>query len=180
VNIRRIGYVAAEIVRHGGVAVCAAISPYRATRNDVRNMVGADHFVEVFVDTPLEVCESRDSKGLYASARRGETAGFTGIDDPYEPPLEPEIVLNTVSHSPYENAARIIDLLVQRGFVEAAAITLPLPDAVVAHTSDMRDMGGNPADADAICPRGLDCRECEWYRLATAARDQAEPRHPIP
>jgi len=132
VNIRRIGYVASEIVRHGGVVVCAAISPYRATRNDVRNMVGTDHFVEVYVDTPLEVCESRDTKGLYARARRGEMSGFTGIDDPYEAPLEPEIVLNTVSHSPYENAARIIELLQQRGFLEAPSIAMPLPDVVVA------------------------------------------------
>lgn len=71
-NIRRIGFVASEIVRHGGTVVCAAVSPYRATRHDVRNMVGADHFVEVFVDTPLEVCEQRDTKGLYARARRFE------------------------------------------------------------------------------------------------------------
>jgi sulfate adenylyltransferase len=115
--------------------VCAAISPYRATRNDVRNMVGADHFVEVYVDTPLEVCESRDTKGMYARARRGEITGFTGIDDPYEPPLEPEIVLNTVSHSPYENAARIIELLQQHGFLESPTIAVPLPDAVAVHVS---------------------------------------------
>src|SRR5215211_6906121 len=70
-NIRRIGFVAAEIVQHGGVAICAAVSPYRATRNDVRNLIGAEHFVEVFVDTPLEVCETRDTKGMYAKARRG-------------------------------------------------------------------------------------------------------------
>src|SRR5262249_39020069 len=89
-NIRRIGFVAAEIVRHGGVVVCAAVSPYRATRSDVRLMVGTDHFVEVFVDTPLEVCEARDTKGLYAKARRGEIKNFTGIDDPYEPPETPE------------------------------------------------------------------------------------------
>jgi len=76
--------VASEIVRHGGTAVCAAVSPYRATRNDVRNMVGKGHYVEVFVNTPLEVCEQRDAKGLYAKARRGEIKGFTGIDDPYE------------------------------------------------------------------------------------------------
>jgi len=84
------------------------------------------------VDTPLGVCESRDTKGLYARGRRGEMSGFTGIDDPYEAPLEPEIVLNTVSHSPYENAARIIELLQQRGFLEAPSIAMPLPDVVVA------------------------------------------------
>lgn len=116
-NIRRIGFVAAEIVRHGGVVVCAAVSPYRATREDVRNMVGADHFVEVFVDTPLEVCEQRDVKGMYAKARRGEIKGFTGIDDPYEPPSNPEIVLATTDCSPEDNTKRIIDFLVTEGFL---------------------------------------------------------------
>ncbi len=116
-NIRRIGFVASEIVRHGGIAVCAAVSPYRATRNDVRNMVGADHYVEVFVDTPLEVCEQRDAKGLYVKARRGEIKGFTGIDDPYEAPLHPEIRLDTVEYSPEENARRIVEYLLAQGFV---------------------------------------------------------------
>ncbi len=117
INIRRIGFVAAEIVRHGGIAICAAVSPYRATRNDVRNMVGADHYVEVFVDTPLEVCEERDAKGLYAKARRGEIKGFTGIDDPYESPNHPEIRLDTVSNSPEENAAIILRYMQGKGFI---------------------------------------------------------------
>ena len=116
-NIRRIGYVAAEIVRQGGLVVCAAVSPYRATRNDVRNLVPKDHFVEVFVDTPLDVCEARDAKGMYAKARRGEITGFTGIDDPYEAPLSPEITLDTVQHTPEENARRIVSELMRRGFV---------------------------------------------------------------
>ena len=116
-NIHRIGFVAAEIVRHSGTAVCAAVSPYRATRNDVRNMVGQDHFVEVFVDTPLEECEKRDIKGLYAKARRGEIKGFTGIDDPYEAPLHPEIRLDTVNHSAEENAHQILDYMIRQGFV---------------------------------------------------------------
>lgn len=111
INIRRIGFVASEIARHGGTVIAAAISPYRATRNDVRNMVGAGRFVEVFVDTPLEVCEARDTKGLYAKARRGEIEGFTGIDDPYEQPENPEIVLNTVDTTPEENAKRIVEHL---------------------------------------------------------------------
>src|SRR6185295_11028170 len=76
-NILRIGFVAAEIVRHGGAVVCAAVSPYRAARENVRAMVGADHFIEIFVDTPLEVCEARDAKGMYAQARRGQIRGFT-------------------------------------------------------------------------------------------------------
>jgi sulfate adenylyltransferase len=120
INIRRIGYVAAEIVRHGGVVICAAVSPYRATRNDVRNLVGAEHFVEVFVDTPLEVCESRDTKGMYAAARRGEVKGFTGIDDPYEAPVDPEITLDTVNLAVEENARRILEVVKGKGFVRQA------------------------------------------------------------
>ncbi len=119
INIRRIGFVAAEIVRHGGTVVCAAVSPYRATRNDVRNMVGQERFVEVFVDTPIEVCEQRDTKGMYAKARRGEIKDFTGIDDPYEPPLQPEITLDTVSDTPEDNARRILGYLIEQGFIRA-------------------------------------------------------------
>ena len=116
-NILRIGYVASEIVRHGGVAICAAISPYIATRDAVRNMMGEGQFVEVFVDTPLDVCESRDSKGMYARARAGEITGFTGIDDPYEAPPDPELTLDTVANSPAENAAKIIGLMTGAGFL---------------------------------------------------------------
>jgi len=117
INIRRIGFTASEIVRHGGVTVCAAVSPYRATRNDVRNMVGQDHYIEVFVDTPLSVCEERDIKGLYKKARRGEIKGFTGIDDPYEAPNNAEVVLDTVNHTPEENASLIMGLIQERGLV---------------------------------------------------------------
>ena len=117
INIRRIGYVASEIVRHGGVAICAAVSPYRATRNDVRNMVGGDRFLEIFVDTPLEVCEERDTKGMYAKARRGEIKGFTGIDDPYEPPRNAELVLKTVKQDAEENAQKVSEYLKERGFI---------------------------------------------------------------
>ena len=117
INIRRIGFVAAEILRHRGTAVCAVISPYRVTRDEVRNMVGKDNFVEVFMDTPLEVCEARDTKGMYARARRGEIKGFTGIDDPYEAPLHPELRLDTTTHTPEENAHQILDLLIRHGFV---------------------------------------------------------------
>src|SRR5215470_1577439 len=122
-NIRRIGFVAGEIVRHGGVVICSAVSPYRATRNDVRNLVGAGHFVEVFVDTPLEVCEMRDTKGLYAKARRGEIKDFTGIDDPYEPPRHAEITLDTVKSAPEVNARGILDYLIAQGFVRAHTMT---------------------------------------------------------
>jgi len=116
-NIRRIGFVAAEIVRHGGACICAAISPYRATRNECRAMVGQEHFIEVFVSTPLEVCESRDAKGLYRQARAGKIKNFTGIDDPYEEPHDPEVVLDTVNDSAEENAAFIISKLIEAGFI---------------------------------------------------------------
>ena len=116
-NIRRIGFVASEIVGHGGVVVCAAVSPYKATRDDARNMVGRDRFIEVFVNTPLEVCEARDAKGMYAKARRGEIVGFTGIDDPYEAPHGPEIELDTVNYTAEDNARGILDTLQNMGLV---------------------------------------------------------------
>lgn len=116
-NILRIGFVAGEIVRHGGCVVCAAISPYRGARNEVRKMVGAENFIEVFVDTPIEVCEERDVKGLYARARRGQITGFTGVDDPYEAPVDPELTLETVDTTAEENARKIIAYLEERGFI---------------------------------------------------------------
>ncbi|HSB27089.1 MAG TPA: bifunctional sulfate adenylyltransferase/adenylylsulfate kinase, partial [Pyrinomonadaceae bacterium] len=117
-NIRRIGFVAAEIVKHHGAVVCAAVSPYRATRNDVRSLIGSERFVEVFVNTPIEECERRDSKGMYVRARRGEIENFTGIDDPYEPPSQPEIELDTSEQTAAENARRIILYLQERGFLK--------------------------------------------------------------
>ena len=116
-NVRRIGFVASEIVRHQGVVICAAISPYREARSDCRNMVGLDYFVLVFVDTPLGVCERRDSKGLYARARRGEVTSFTGIDDPYEPPEDAEIILTTTDCLPEESAQKVIEYLVKHGLL---------------------------------------------------------------
>jgi sulfate adenylyltransferase len=117
-NVRRVGYVATEVVRHGGVVVAALVSPYRSTRDEVRDMVGQDRFVEVFVDTPLEVVEQRDVKGWYAKARAGEVKEFTGVDDPYEPPLTPEMTLQTVATTPRENATVVLQYLSGRGFVD--------------------------------------------------------------
>jgi sulfate adenylyltransferase len=98
-NIRRIGWVAAEVTKHGGLAVCAPIAPYDATRKWVRGTVeaagGPGSFLLVWISTPLEVCEDRDVKGLYAKARRGEITGFTGIDDPYETPADADLVIDT-------------------------------------------------------------------------------------
>jgi sulfate adenylyltransferase len=118
-NIRRIGFVASEIVKHNGIVICAAVSPYRDIRNEVRGMMGGSRFVEVFVDTPLEICERRDSKGLYAKARKGELAHFTGIDDPYEAPLHPEIRLDTLAHSPEENVQLILEFLEKKDFIQS-------------------------------------------------------------
>ena len=116
-NIRRIGFVAAEIARHGGGVICAAVSPYRATRNECRAMVGSDSFIEIFVDAPLDVCEQRDVKGMYRLAREGKIKNFTGIDDPYEPPHNAELVIDTVRNTAEENAELILVYLVGQGFV---------------------------------------------------------------
>jgi sulfate adenylyltransferase len=118
-NIRRIGFVASEIVRQGGTVVVAAVSPYRATRNDVRHMVSPGNFMEIFVDTPLAVCEDRDVKGMYAMARRGEIKNFTGIDDPYERPENAEMILDTEAHTAEENAHQVLRYLIREGFVRA-------------------------------------------------------------
>jgi sulfate adenylyltransferase len=118
-NILRIGFVAGEIARHGGTTVCAAISPYQMARREVRKMVGDDRFIEVYVNTPIELCEARDVKGMYSRARRGDIKGFTGIDDPYEEPDQPELELRTEETSPDENARKIVDYLLTKGFIQA-------------------------------------------------------------
>jgi sulfate adenylyltransferase len=106
-NIRRIAFVAAEIVRHRGIVIVAAVSPYETARNEARDMVGHEGFVLVHVATPLAVCEQRDVKGLYAKARRGEIKGLTGVDDPYEPPAAPDVTLTTLDCDAEECARRI-------------------------------------------------------------------------
>ncbi|MGB7068629.1 MAG: bifunctional sulfate adenylyltransferase/adenylylsulfate kinase [Pyrinomonadaceae bacterium] len=121
INVNRIGFVASEIVRHGGIAICAAISPYRRSRNQVRQMFKVGHYIEIFVDTPLEVCELRDAKGMYAKARRSEIKDFTGIDDVYEVPEFAEITLDTIGRTARENARFIIEYLRSIGFVATAA-----------------------------------------------------------
>ena len=126
-NIRRLGYVSAEVVKHGGIAICAAISPYRRTRNEVRDMIGGERFIEVFVDTPIEECERRDTKGMYLKARRGELKGFTGVDDPYESPVHPSITLDTISHTADANAKIILTYLIKRGFVSCPDATRSNP-----------------------------------------------------
>ncbi len=119
-NILRIGFVAGEIVHASGAVICAAISPYRSTRAEARKMVG-ENFVEVYMDTPVEVCEERDVKGLYAKARQamvdGHPMGFTGVDDPYEPPISPEITLKGYGASPEQNAYIILKYLEDQGYL---------------------------------------------------------------
>ncbi|SNS29096.1 sulfate adenylyltransferase [Geodermatophilus pulveris] len=107
-NIRRIGFVAGEVVRHGGTVVVAAIAPYESAREEARALVERHgRFVLVHLSTPLEVCEGRDVKGLYARARAGQLTGFTGVDDPYEPPVRAELVIDTSTTPLAESVARI-------------------------------------------------------------------------
>jgi sulfate adenylyltransferase len=117
-NILRIGFVASEITKAGGVAICAPIAPYATIRRRVREMVEAHGtFVEIYVATPLEVCEQRDTKGLYAKARAGLLSHFTGIDDPYEPPEAPDVVIHTESELPDAAAQRIVLKLEALGLI---------------------------------------------------------------
>lgn len=116
-NIRRIGFVASEIVRHNGAVICAAISPYDETRNQVRAMVGSDKFILIYVDAPVEVCEARDTKGMYMKARCGEITGFTGVDDPYEAPPSPDVVCHTSVETPEQSARIALQVLARDGFI---------------------------------------------------------------
>jgi sulfate adenylyltransferase len=120
INIRRIGYVASEITKNGGIAICAPIAPYDATRKAVRHMIeGFGGFVLVHAATSIEVCEQRDRKGLYAKARAGIVKEFTGISDPYEAPADAEVVIDTAKLSPEEAAQTILLHLEREGFVGA-------------------------------------------------------------
>ncbi len=114
-NIRRIGWVCEVLTRNGVVAIAAAISPYRAIRDEVRAKVG--RFVEVYVQCPMEVLAERDVKGLYKKALAGEIKNFTGVDDPYEPPLNPEVTIYSDRETVQESAAKVIAKLEELGFV---------------------------------------------------------------
>jgi adenylylsulfate kinase len=111
-NIRRIGYVAGLLTRHGVIVLVSVISPYRAVRDEVRQAIGA--FVEIYVNAPVEICEQRDVKGLYRKARSGELTGFTGIDDPYEPPLDPEVECHTDRETIDQSVEKIMEYLEAR------------------------------------------------------------------
>jgi len=119
-NIRRIGFVAAEVTRHSGVAICAPIAPYETTRREVRRMVEAHGgFVLVYLATSLSVCEARDRKGLYAKARRGLTPGFTGVSDPFEVPRDADLIIDTADQPVSQSVQQILDLLQRDGYLPA-------------------------------------------------------------
>lgn len=115
-NIRRIGFVCKLLSKHGAVAIAAAISPYRNVREEIRSTI--ENFVEIYVKAPLEVCVTRDVKGMYRKALAGEIKNFTGVDDPYEMPLAPEVVVETAKETPEESSARILKRLEQLGLIE--------------------------------------------------------------
>ncbi len=112
-NVRRIGFVAHLLTRNGVIVLVSAISPYRAVREEIRQKIG--NFIEVYVNAPLAVCEARDVKGLYKRARSGDIKGFTGIDDPYEPPLNPDIECRTDRETLSESVAKILRKLEELG-----------------------------------------------------------------
>jgi len=118
INVRRIGYVASEITKNRGIALCAPIAPYATTRAEIREKIEAyGGFIEVHVSTPIEVCEKRDRKGMYAKARAGLIKGYTGVDDPYEVPAAPEIRIDTTNITPDEAAQEILLFMGQKGFI---------------------------------------------------------------
>jgi adenylylsulfate kinase len=118
-NIRRIAFVANLLSRNDVPVITAAISPYKDIRNEAREMMG-ERFVEAYVKASVETCEQRDVKGLYAKARSGEIKEFTGVSDPYEPPEDPELVIETEQQSPEQSAQQILAYLEERGFIPAA------------------------------------------------------------
>lgn len=120
VNVLRVGFVASEVARHGGISICALISPYEDARNRVRALFAPGAFILVHVATPLAVCEQRDVKGLYAKARSGALRGFTGVNDPYEAPADPDLVLTTLDCGADECAARIERFMEARGVLPRA------------------------------------------------------------
>ena len=129
INIRRIGFVASEITKNGGIALCAPIAPYDAVRREVRAMIQPHGgFILVYLSTPLETCEARDRKGLYAKARAGIVEQFTGISDPYEPPSDAELVIDTTLLTPEEAAQEILRKLEREGYVGSNQEGMGMPE----------------------------------------------------
>jgi sulfate adenylyltransferase len=118
-NITRIGFVASEITKNGGIAICAPIAPYEESRTRNRALISRyGGYIEVYLSTPLAVCEQRDRKGMYAKARAGIVKGFTGIDDPYEAPVNPELNIDTSTLTPEEGAQEILLYLAEQGYIK--------------------------------------------------------------
>ncbi|WP_237706794.1 adenylyl-sulfate kinase [Kribbella flavida] len=150
-NVRRIGFVAAEVARHGGVAVCAPIAPYAESRAAVRAMVEAvGDLVLVHVATPLAECERRDTKGLYRKARAGVVTQFTGISDPYDEPLDAELRVDTAGVSPAESLAAITEYLVTGGWIPAPPPADPTTGARTPASADPTIGARTPASADPV------------------------------
>jgi adenylylsulfate kinase len=133
-NIRRIAFVADLLSRNGVPVITAAISPYRETRDEARRLIG-DRFIEVYVKASVEVCAERDVKGLYKKAFAGEIKEFTGVSDPYEPPLSPELTLETERQPPEASAQKVIDYLEQRELIAPATSEAEAQSAAVAGSS---------------------------------------------
>ncbi len=122
-NIRRIGFVASEVTKAGSIAICAAIAPYLSARIENRQLISQfGGYIEIYLSTSLKACEKRDVKGLYAKARMGEIKGFTGIDDPYEEPINPEITLDTNHLTVEESVSRIINFLQEAGYLSSTEL----------------------------------------------------------
>jgi adenylylsulfate kinase len=144
-NVLRIGFVAQLLTRNGVATICCPISPYRETRDKVREMIG--EFVEVYVHATVEeIARNRDPKGLYRKALAGEIRNFTGVDDPYEPPEHPELVLDTMVETPEESLRKVLDKLAELGYIEdpTPLVREPRPHSGL---TDLR-MGGAGREAD--------------------------------
>ena len=138
-NIRRIGFVAKLLSRNGVVAITAAISPYRDTRDEMRKAIG--RFVEVYVECPIDVLKERDVKGLYKKALAGEIKNFTGVDDPYEAPLKPEVLVPSSQESVDQSVARIIATLETLGYIPRVPGAEYSPGEEEAIKSRLKDLG---------------------------------------
>jgi adenylyl-sulfate kinase len=137
-NILRIAYVADLLTRNGVATICCPISPYKATRDEARAMIGSDRFVEVYVHATVdEIAANRDPKGLYKKALAGEITGFTGVDDPYEAPEDPELVVDTLGESPEESLVHVLERLVELGHLDDATVMIE-GDRVHSGLTDLR------------------------------------------
>lgn len=133
-NIRRIGFVASEITKAGGMVICSAIAPYKKARDENRHLISQyGGYIEIYVSTPIETCEKRDTKGLYAKARQGELRGFTGVNDPYEAPENPDIVIDAATLTIEESVAHIIHYLNEQGYLKTTEL-MGSEELVNAHT----------------------------------------------